>query len=396
MKNLAVFFGGKSTEHDVSIVTAFQMINFLKQSSYNIYPIYFTHENKPYLLKDLKFLKFMYFGNRFCSKFFNKIVFEYGENALYVQKRNKLKKICDLDVGLNCFHGAMGEDGTFSGLCELLNLPITSGCLSSMNICMDKTFTKMFCECQHIKITKYKVIRYKDYLEKDIGVIEKELSFDYPVIIKPATLGSSIGVSSAENREELKEALSIAFEFDENVIIEEKVQNLKEYNCSVIGSSLLGEIKVSDVEEPNSKGNLLSFEDKYLKGGNGNTKNLKVAPKFGGVKNAGMANLSRNYPAQITNLLRKQIQNITLKLYKTLGLSGVCRVDFLYDEKTHKLYVNEINTVPGSLAYYFWTKEFNSECSFLTYLIELAQKEFNCKKRKKFDYFSSILDNLKF
>lgn len=387
MKNLAVFFGGKSTEHDVSIITALQMIKILNSiDEYVVYPIYFNSANEMMCAKNPNSLSIENFGKKFNNRCFYKVLLTSGDSALYKRHFGKYKKMCTIDVAINCCHGGVGENGSLSGMADICNFPVVCGDNASMALCMDKRLTKIMCQNNNLGVVPYKCVELAHFLESAEAILSEFNSFPY--IVKPANLGSSIGVSCVNNIVELKDALNLVYQFDDLALVEEKVQNLHEYNCSVIGSARLNEILVSDIEEPKIKDTFLTFEDKYVSG----EKN-KGAKKCDFQK-GGMQNLSRKFPADIADDLKYKIQRYSKQVFKLFNLSGVCRIDYLYDAKTGELYINEINAVPGSLAYYFWTRHFGDESKFLRYLISMSEKEFLYKNGKNFTFFSSILDNL--
>ena len=382
MTNLAVFFGGKSTEHDVSIVTAMQMINFLDKSKYNIFAVYVDKNNKLFVLKDLKQMNLSLFKQQPNKKNFYEGLMQFGDNCLYKKHKNKIHALTNIDVGLMCFHGGMGEDGSFSGFASCSNFPITCSSFVAMGLAMQKDKTKQVCQESEISISNYEIITKQDWTNNCEEFYESVLAkLGTNIVVKPNSQGSSIGVSVAKTKQEFFDAVELAFEFDNKVVCETQIQNLREFNCSAMQDQD-GNILISEVEEPTIKDEILSFKSKYLSGG----KSVK-----GGEKMRGMASLSRRFPANISKKLKEKIQQQTKLIYSKLGLCGVVRVDFLFDKTEELLFLNEVNTIPGSLAYYFWKPYFKTESLFLDNLIQSAIRLFEKNKPRTTVFDSCIL-----
>ena len=382
MTNLAVFFGGKSTEHDVSIVTAMQMINFLDKSKYNIFAVYVDKNNKLFVLKDLKQMNLSLFKQQPNKKNFYEGLMQFGDNCLYKKHKNKIHVLTNIDVGLMCFHGGMGEDGSFSGFASCSNFPITCSSFVAMGLAMQKDKTKQVCQESEISISNYEIITKQDWTNNCEEFYESVLAkLGTNIVVKPNSQGSSIGVSVAKTKQEFFDAVELAFEFDNKVVCETQIQNLREFNCSAMQDQD-GNILISEVEEPTIKDEILSFKSKYLSGG----KSVK-----GGEKMRGMASLSRRFPANISKKLKEKIQQQTKLIYSKLGLCGVVRVDFLFDKTEELLFLNEVNTIPGSLAYYFWKPYFKTESLFLDNLIQSAIRLFEKNKPQTTVFDSCIL-----
>ena len=366
MKNLAIFYGGKSSEHDISIITALQVISSVDLNKYNIIPVYINTDNNWYCLKDYKninnYANNILKGKRLTTGFFNKY--------LLIKKRFGFKVYKKIDVAINCCHGLNGEDGTLSGLLELNNIPYVGSNVLASSIGMDKVLMKDFFKANKIPCVKYTYftkIKYEKDNKKILQNAEEKLQ--YPIIVKPANLGSSIGINISKNREELKKNIEIALNFDDKVILEEVIRNLREINCSCLGNSKHTEISI--LEEPKNWTNFLDFDEKYLLGGKDNKKTLdvKLEPK-----------------------LERQIKYFTQKVFELLGCLGVVRVDFLLDDKTKKIYVNELNTIPGSFANYLWKHKYTFT-ELIDKLIECCENEYVCKNLHTYAYKSQVLQN---
>ena len=363
MKNLAIFYGGKSVEHDISIITALQVMNNIDTTKYTILPIYIAKDGKWIYIKDYKNM------NNYTGESINKndIV---GIIDSYIIKQSKfgLKRLKKIDVAINCMHGTNGEDGSLSGVLEMYNIPYVGSSVLASSVGMDKVIQKDVFRANNIPVAKYYYFYKEDYYEnKDKIINEVEDKIGYPAVVKPANLGSSIGINFSKNREELQKNIEIALNFDKKVIIEEQILNLREINCSVIGNYKIQETSV--LEEPKNWKTFLDFDEKYLSAGD-DKKQIDV-----------------NISPEIDN----KIKNTSLKIFKLLGCNGVIRIDFLFNTETEKIYVNEINTIPGSLANYLWQHKYKFG-EFLDMLIEFALEEKTYKNMHKYTYASCVLE----
>lgn len=340
MKNVLVFFGGVSCEHDVSVITGVMTLNAIDKSEYNAVPVYvgrggewFTGEK----LKDLSFYK------ELKSDGLKKCVLLPMQDTLFLLKSNRLKPLFKVYSAINCMHGGYGEGGEFTALLKNSSIPFVCPDLFSSALAMDKEFTKIALSSIGVNCLPYvKIHRDNYYLKRDyaLKVIQKKL--DFPVVIKPAKLGSSIGISVAKNVRELEKSIDFAFKFDEKIIVEKGLENFREINCAVYKSG--GSTTVSELEEVEKSEEILSFSDKY-----------KTPAK-------------KTFPAQIEGEIYSQIKAISGAIYRKLAFSGVIRIDFLLWE--NKIFVNEINSIPGSMAYYLFCKDFNEYSNMLSQLIE--------------------------
>lgn len=354
MKKVHIIFGGASVEHDVSIVTALQVANALK-GKYEIGLIYISKENKFYLSK--KSAPADYIDKEVLIKSSTQILIH--NKAIYKCCKNKNKYLEQVDVVVNCCHGGIGEDGRLKGFLDINEIPLSSCSTLSAELCMDKEATKLIAKSVNIPVVEYICLNKFDF-----SVLEDAKKLGENLIVKPCGLGSSIGVvkSGIEN---LKENIEMVLTLDEKVLIEREIQPLVEFNCAVIRDG--EELILSQIEQPINKNEILSFEDKYLQ-----------------------VEKTRILPAEISEDLQQTIYSYTKKIYEYLGLNGVVRVDYLFDTKNNVVYLNEVNTVPGSLAYYLF------EGIGIDYvrLLEILIK--NARVKPLQTYFSSnILNNLK-
>jgi D-alanine-D-alanine ligase len=373
MKNIAVLFGGPSVEHDVSIITAMQVIKNINKEKYNVIPIYWTQEARfvylPSVLIDFKMP-----GKNTVSKA-QKVIL--GHKIFHIEKRGiSITGMVPtaVDVVLPIFHGTGGEDGSIQGALEVLDIPYSGCSVSASAVGMDKVLFKAVMDQKNVKALNCLLVKKSEYQN------EVKNPFPYPVMVKPVHLGSSIGVKKADNDAGVKEALDIIFELDCAAMIEPFLVNMVEINCSVLGDS--ESCQASVCEQPVPTAEVLTFADKYLRGGK---------TKGEAAKSEGMASLSRRVPAPIEPEQTKYIQETAVKIYKAVGCSGVARIDFMIDLNTKNIYVTEINTIPGSLSYYLWEASGISFADLIDKLIETAEFEYNKKKSLLRTYESNLL-----
>ena len=368
-KNIAVIFGGESTEHDISILTALQVMNALDKQKYHLMPIYISNNGKWFSGKALTDIKFY---QNFCQRKLKEVAILPSDTHLYVKKFRKYRQGQNIDCAVLACHGKNGEDGTLQGLLELSHIPYSSSGVFASSVCLDKQKMKEIFKANKIPVCNFVALTKKQFKNKEVDLN----GFKFPVIVKPNSLGSSIGISVCKNVHELENALNFAFCFDDIALIEKYIENLAEVNISVLRVN--EKVICSTTEQPLSKG-LLSFEKKYLAG---RTKNMPA-----GAKN-GMQNADRIIPAKITKKQENLINNLAKKIYEITKSKGVVRIDFMIDNTTDKVYANEINTIPGSFAFYLWQKSDVSFDKLLDILIEEAIKE-QAQKRKYTTKFSS-------
>lgn len=400
---VGVFFGGASVEHEISVITMNQAISSLNQEKYEIVPIYIAKNGVMYTGDDL--LDLYSFKDMDCllKRCYKCAVVNDGNQvkvikcpAPWIGKR----VINTIDVAFPIVHGTNCEDGTMAGFLNLLGLPIVGPDIVSSSLGMDKILQKRVLKEAGIPVVDFVSFYSLEYIkddEKYLKEVEKKLSF--PVIVKPGNLGSSVGIKKAKNKAELEEAIEFAMEFADRVIVEKAVENLKEINCSVIGN--ITESQCSVCEEPFFQDEILSYQDKYI--GNGSNKGGTIGGKTSAaMKNAPIkgskdakntsSNSSKKIPADISKEKTEEIQKLTKEVFKVLGCSGVARVDFLIDQNDKdKVYVNEINTIPGALSYYLWEASGKSFEEELDEIIDIAIKNHTSKEKLTFSYDQNIL-----
>ena len=384
---VGVFFGGKSVEHEVSIITALQAIENIDTEKYDVVPIYITKDNQMY-----------------CGNFIGDIT-EYRDldNLLHLSskvtlgfKNNKVALIkCDkkfyespiydyIDVAFPIVHGTNVEDGTLQGYLKMFNLPYVGCDVLSSALGMDKYASKILLKENNVPVLDCMCYTSKEYSESLENIINSiEGKFNYPVIIKPVNLGSSVGITIAKDKASLEEAIEEAFTYSKKILVEKAITNLKEVNCSCIGD--MDECICSECEEPIKSDEILSFNNKYISG----SKKLGASKGFGGAKtmNAGSLKL----PADISDETKEKIHNLSKQTFKVLGCSGVIRIDFIIDNDTGSVYVNEVNTIPGSLSFHLWRETGLDYKDELDKLIQLALKRHREENNITYSFDSNIL-----
>ncbi len=383
---LGVIFGGESVEHEVSIISAMQAMNKLDQDKYDIIPIYITKNNEWYtgdMLKDIE----VYQDLSLIKKYAKNVVLYKYKDRFVLQKKGFFKKIiCDLDIVFPIVHGTNVEDGVLQGYLQSIGIPFVGSNVYASVVGQDKCYMKDIWKNAGIPMTKYVWFYDSDYKRDNEEIIERVSKLSYPVIVKPATTGSSVGISVADSEEELVDSIDEALQYDSKILVEEVVQNLKEVNIAVMGNYEFQ--KVSEIEEVLSAHKFLTFNDKYIGGGKGKLKGAKV-PVKGSSK--GMASTNRKLPADLDDKLRNEVEEIAVKAFKALGTSGNSRIDFLIDSKSNKVYINEINSIPGSLAFYLWDAKGIKFTEMLDEMINIGIKDYKKRVSKTHSFDSNIL-----
>ena len=381
--HVAVLFGGKSVEHEVSVISALQAIQSMNKDKYAVYPIYITKKNELYWGEDLDKIEEYKNIPALLQKSTKINILTDGSKTYLVpqqQKRfSKAKPIACIDVAFPIVHGTNVEDGALQGFLKTLNLPFVGCDVLASAICMDKFAMKIMLKEAGFPVLDGIRFTAQDYKNEEKILADTESRFGYPVIVKPVDLGSSVGISKAENRQELEDALELAFQFADKILIEPAVVNLKEINCSVLGDYTAAE--ASELEEPISADKILSYKDKYMDGGK----------KTGGSK--GMSSLKRKIPAEIPAETAEKIKEIAVNAFKYLDCNGVVRIDFLMDSKTGEFWINEFNTIPGSLAFYLWEPKGVSYTNLLDRLISLALKRQRSNEEITYSFDTNILSS---
>lgn len=375
--NIGVFFGGRSTEHEISVISASQAMNAINRDKYDVTPIYITKDGRWFTgnaLLDVANYRDIPGLLKKCTQVYMEPVFD--DYNLYRRERKLIGNpvVAKLDIAIPVLHGSNGEDGVFQGVLDSIGIPY-AGCnvLSSANG-MDKVTMKMILQACKVPVVDYEWFTEKEWFahqQEKIKAVEEHLG--YPVIVKPANLGSSVGIGEARNREELIAKVEDAVRYSNRIIVEHMVQNLKEINCSVLGD--FDEFETSVCEEPIKSGEILSYEDKYM----GGTKGAK-----------GMQASSKRIPADLPEATSEKIRFLAGETFRVLSCHGVSRVDVMIDADNGNIYVNEINTIPGSLSYYLWEATGIPFQTLMERLVSLALKRKRESSRKTVSYDHNI------
>lgn len=384
---VGVIFGGETVEHEVSIISAVQAMNKMDQEKYEIIPIYITKEKEWYtgpMLTDVE----VYQDLDLIKKYATNVVL-YCKNGSYVlQSKGFFKKIVtDLDVAFPIVHGTNVEDGVLQGYLQTVGIPYVGPNVYAAAVGQDKAYMRDIFKANEISIPNYTWFYDTDFKNNQDETIEKIEKLGYPVIVKPATTGSSVGIGIAKNKEDLIKTIEEAINFDSKIVVEEVIKNLMEVNISVLGNSESQELSV--IEEVLSKSAFLTYEEKYL--GSGKVKGklgLKTTPMKG---SKGMASADRKIPADLTKKLTSEVEDLAIKTFKSLGSSGNVRIDMLIDTKAKKAYVNEINSIPGSLAFYLWDPKGKNYTELLDDMITIAIKDYKKRESKTHSFDTNIL-----
>lgn len=383
---VGVLFGGKTTEHEVSIITAVQAMGYLDEDKYEVIPMYLTKDNEMYTgepLKEMDIYKEPELLKRYCKN-----VVCYGNNGVLLlqNKKGLFKKIVkEVDIVIPAVHGYNMEDGNIQGMLETFGVPYTGSDIYGCTVGQDKVFQKQILEAEKLPVPKYKWFYDSEYYEDENKIIEEIKKLGFPVIVKPARQGSSIGIEVAKNEESLREAILDAIKYDEKILVEKMVDNMMELNCSVLGSNSY--MQTSAIEQVMGCDEILSFNDKYI-----GSDSSKGSSKFSN-GSKGMVSASRVIPAKISDDLKNKIEETSKRAFKALGASGVVRIDYLYDKKADKLYINELNSIPGSLSFYLWTPLKKKYPELLDDMIGIAVKRYKNKMKKTTIFDSNILSS---
>lgn len=378
MKNIGVFFGSGSVEHDISIITANLIINGLKGLGYSVTPVYITKQGKWMLGEELSNLKLFSDPNKKAedeSSFAEYYIdLEESVGKMVFKKKGIFGKSITIDLAFPALHGTYGEDGTIQGLFEMFGLPYVGCGVPASSIAMDKVLTKQMYIVNNIPTTKFIHFFKKDWDEdknKVINSVKQTLKF--PVFIKPVHLGSSIGIGKVKDEKELEQKIEVAMYYDHKVIVEEAVENLMDVTCCVIGNN---SPKASLLQESVYTEDLFDFNDKYISDGGAQT---------------GKAQNKMVIPARVDTQLTKKIQDTAVQVYKAVECTGIARVDFLLDKQTKMFYANEINPLPGTLYHHLWKASGVELNELLKLLIQFAEEKYKEKRSVNFSFESSVL-----
>ena len=382
---VAFIFGCRSVEHEVSIISAVQAMRSVNREKYDIVPIYVTKKGEMYTsekmfeIESFRDMKALIADSEPVTliKKGKDVVLKYLNNKMFSKKKDVV-----LNVAFPVVHGTNCEDGTLQGYLEFLGLPYVGCDVLSSAVGMDKAVFKYVMKAADLPVLDCICFYAREYAKNKNEIIEKaEKEIGYPMIVKPVNLGSSVGITKAADKNALIDAIDLAVSFSDKVLIEHAVSAIREINCSVVGDA--DSCEASVLEEPFMNDEILSYEDKYMSNS-----------KSSGSK--GMASLSRKIPADISEEKSTEIRELAKKVFKALGAAGVVRIDFIIDTDTNKVYVNEINTIPGSLSFYLWEATKLPYSELLDKLISLAFRRNRNRENLTFTIDTNILSGVSF
>lgn len=377
LMNVLVLFGGDSVEHEVSVISAVQAMKNFNTEKYNVIPLYLAKDNSMYtseMMFDIESFKNIpeLIKKSRQVRLYNKD----GSVYLKSDKKNDFsgRKPLKLDVALPVVHGTNCEDGTLQGYLEMLKIPYAGCDVLASALGMDKFAFKSILKTAGVPVLDSLKFSSREFVEFEDNIMNKIVSnFGFPIIVKPVNLGSSVGISKVSEASKLKDALDLAFSYSEYVLIERAVQNLREINCSVLGDGM--ECEASACEEPVMTDEILSYGDKYLSS----------------ESSKGMSSLKRKLPADLPSDMTETIKEYACRTFKAINGHGVARIDFLMDDASKEVFVNEINTIPGSLSFYLWEASGVKYPELLDRLVSLAFKRQRQRQNLKFDIETNIL-----
>lgn len=381
---VAMVFGGKSVEHEVSVISGIQAVMNMDTDKYEVIPVYMTKKNDMYIGEDIGKIESYKDIDGLLKRSQRVIMMNEGDRVILLQY--PLKKFGknysqEIDVVFPVVHGTNVEDGALQGYFKTLGVPFVGCDVTASAVGMDKYIMKAILKESDVPVLDAKVFTLSDYAEIDEMIATIESAIGYPVIVKPVNLGSSVGISVAKDRVELTRSIDDAYRYATKVLVEHAISNLREINCAVLGDE--NEAIASECEEPLHTKDILSYEDKYVSNAKGS-----------GSK--GMASVSRKIPAELTPEKREEVRELAVRAFQALGCNGVSRIDFMIDEDNGKLYFNEINTIPGSLAFYLWEPIGVSYKELLDRMIGLALKRERTEKNLTFTFDTNILNQSSF
>lgn len=387
---VGVIFGGETVEHEVSVISAIQAMNKIDEEKYEVIPIYITKDREWYtgdMLKDID----VYQDLNLIKKYSDNVILYYKDGNYVLQKKKGLFKsiVKEIDIAFPIVHGTNVEDGVLQGYLQTIGIPFVGPNVYGAVAGQDKAIMKDIWAEAGLPMTKYVWFYDVDYRKDSDSVIKKIEKLKYPVIVKPATTGSSVGIAVCEDQASLKEGIDDAIQYDSKIVVEEVVENLKEVNIAVMGN--YENQKVSEIEEVLSASKFLTYADKYIGGGKGKLKGGFKTPIKGTASSKGMASANRKLPADLDDKTREEVERIATEAFKILGSSGNSRIDFLIDEKTNKVYINEINSIPGSLAFYLWDAKDINFTQVLDDMINIGIKDYKKRVSKTHSFETNIL-----
>lgn len=380
---VGVIFGGETVEHEVSIISAVQAMNFIDQEKYEIVPIYISKDRTWYTGKMLMEMG-VYKDFETLKRYAKKVTLVKEDGSFYLQKITGLfrKNVAEIDIAFPIVHGKGAEDGSLAGYLDMVGIPYVGSKMLGASLGQDKVVLKQVLNECGIPTPKYVWFYDSEYLADNDAINTKIKKLGYPVIVKPANLGSSVGITVVKEEKGLEKAISEAIKYDNKIVVEEMISDLLEVNCAVLGNYEY--MDVSAIAEMMTKNEFLTYEDKYIGSGKG-----KAGKKIS--NNGKMSNSEMRIPAKLDKDVEEKVKELSMATFKALNLSGVARIDFLINKKTKEVYVNEPNTIPGSLSFYMWKPVGIEYPKLLDEMITKAIKEYKQASKKTTSFETNIL-----
>ena len=371
--NVGVIFGGKSVEHEISIISAVEAMGYMDENKYNIIPIYIDKDNvwyTGYHFRDI----INYRDEALLKRYATRVSLVRTKHFFALQTMGVIKRnIKQIDIILPICHGTFVEDGALQGYLDMLGVPYAGSNVLASAIGQDKVIFKQLLQHNNIPTPEYVWFYGKEYLKNKKSVLDKISILKYPLYVKPVNLGSSIGITKVLKEEELNNAIKEAMKFDDKIIVEECIKNVKEVNVSVLGNHET--VEASDIEELNISDEFFSFKEKYVE-------------NYSKIRQKG-----KKAKPLLSKEMIEDIKKYAIDTFKIINASGVARIDFLIDEKSQRIYVSEINTIPGSLSAYLWLPKKKNEEELIYDLLKLAMDEKNTEKELVFAFENNLLEN---
>ena len=386
-KSVAVLFGGRSTEHEVSIISAHQVMEATEVAGFDVLPIYISKEGAWYAGRALQNLDLY----RDSARDFASVP---GVERVFLSPDRSVRRLVEhpaaskrlfhksarlwADIFFPMVHGSFGEDGTLQGVLEMADVPYVGCDPRASTIAIDKLKTKSVCRDAGIPVLDCESASRELWRDRRQMLLRQvEEKFGFPLMVKPVSLGSSIGVKRCRTAEEVEAAIEAALVLDRTVLVEPALKQFKEINCSVLGPPE----RASVCEQPCTSEEVLSFDSKYRRGGKGKTAGSK----------SGMASMDRIIPAPVSTDMTVQVQALAIQSFRTIGAAGVARIDFLLDTAEDRLYLNELNTIPGSLSYYLWEASGLSFVALIRAAIDIAEQQYKDRASTQFAFTANLL-----
>ena len=372
--NVGVIFGGRSVEHEISIISAVEIMANIDQNKYKVIPIYIDKDNEWYTGGHLKDI-INYRDIDLVKRYSKKVSLVKRGKSFILESQGILKRnLCVIDLVIPIGHGAYMEDGSLQGYLNMLGVPFVGSSVLASAVGQDKVIQKDLLKQNGIPVCNYIWFYDYEYEKNRKDILDRIKKLKYPLYVKPSSLGSSIGISIAKDEKSLTKAIKEAMKFDRKIIVEEQVSNVKETNISVVGN--YEKQNVSEIEEINVSDEFYSFKEKYVDG-------------YTKVK--GKEKKKRSKPL-ISKEMMEDMKNYAIKTFKVINASGVARIDFLIDDKDKKLFVNEINTIPGDLSSYLWLAKKTTQAELIETLINLAIQEQKKKDTTLYTLSGNLLE----